>query len=765
MSNSSPENLLTVEEAIKTLESSGFSTTGYYTAAQTLIAAFRTAIDLSTLLSADYNEALRALSIANSTVDELTKMYLDLGEEKNALAGALSMYEGPHKVLASLRNAYVTALGEQNDYELDKHCESRGLRTIRVSQGEAVISQFETGELQEELSKRKSTILDGRFSQNAQLKNLTNEDLFAELSNRGCKGVMIDNMPLSPRSRDMFIEQYNEVRDKLDLPELVPLISDNSNMVRTGEHPFPGKATNLNKIILLLHYEMCPICSGELDTGYDCKQCGKEYGEWFKLLSQLDVTKPTPTASITFVEQPTGNSNFDSKYSTFVPSTTSLSLDQYQQNALITEAPVDEDRWQAALTPMLQNLIRTGAFLSQTNLDATKKFAAYGKMPDDLQIANIYKIKVFCSNIGKVIALRPVYRLLHGLVGIFTEVEELSSLINAAVDHAWDTTDEDADSILLSLEDFDIPNLKEELGDMFWYMALIADAAGFQLQECLELNELKLQKHRDKARYRTGKFTTDEAISRDTAAEREVFIGADFCSPGTKDYSAMWPASVVEDPPAQNLCPDCNAPLTGYEISGFGTAFSCLKCDETQEEVLSLFRSGLNKHVIGFTADVSTPDFSAHAGQWAFEDENGDYHGPFTTEDDAIAALKQYAAKNLAASHSFVDTSHDVCGYCGKTGHNINDCKERAGLAATPEKLEQEIVAVEVKAQTGIKPGDTVRSIRKSLRNYKFIVNRLGESNTALVSVDHVPTIGITGEPYALGEELSLSVDELVKVN
>ena len=68
------------------------------------------------------------------------------------------------------------------------------------------------------------------FSQNAQLKNLTNEDLFAELNHRGCKGVMIDSMPLSPRSRDMFIEQYNEVRDKLGLPELVPIASDNSNL-------------------------------------------------------------------------------------------------------------------------------------------------------------------------------------------------------------------------------------------------------------------------------------------------------------------------------------------------------------------------------------------------------------------------------------------------------------------------------------------------------------------------------------------------------
>lgn len=484
------------------------------------------------------------------------------------------------------------------------------------------------------------------FSQNAQLKNLTNEDLFAELNHRGCKGVMIDSMPLSPRSRDMFIEQYNEVKDRLGLPELAPV----------------------------------------------------------------------------------------------------LSLQQYQQNALITEAPVDEDRWDKAVSPMLQNLIRAGTFLSQTNLDATKKFAAYGKIPDDLQIANLSDISSFPPCTGKVIALRSTYRLLHGLVGIFTEIEELSSLISAAVDHAWDITDEDADSILLTLADFDIPNLKEELGDMFWYMSLIADAAGFKLQECLELNEQKLQE----LRYKTGKFTADEAINRSPQKEREIF----------------------EEPPAQNLCPDCNEPLTGYEISGFGTAFSCLKCDETQEEAVvevstetASFRSGQNKHVIGFIADVSTSDFSAHAGQWCFENENGDYHGPFTTEDDAIAALKQYAAKNFAISHSFIDTSHDVCGYCGKTGHNINDCKERAGLAATPEKLEQELVAVEVKAQTGIKPGDTVRSIRKSLRNYKFIVNRLEKGRTALVTVDYVPTIGLTGEPYILGEELSLSVDELVKVN
>lgn len=61
----------------------------------------------------------------------------------------------------------------------------------------------------------------------------------------------------------------------------------------------------------------------------------------------------------------------------------------------------------------------------------------------------------------------------------------------------------------------DLLNLKEECGDVLWYLSLLSDAAGFTLMEAMEANVRKLELRR------ATKNSTDLA-ARDLAGEREA---------------------------------------------------------------------------------------------------------------------------------------------------------------------------------------------------------------------------------------------------
>ena len=59
-------------------------------------------------------------------------------------------------------------------------------------------------------------------------------------------------------------------------------------------------------------------------------------------------------------------------------------------------------------------------------------------------------------------------------------------------------------------------NIKEELGDLMWGIALMCDTLGFTLEEVMTQNIAKL-----KARYPEG-YTDHAAIHRDVSAEQEA---------------------------------------------------------------------------------------------------------------------------------------------------------------------------------------------------------------------------------------------------
>lgn len=92
-------------------------------------------------------------------------------------------------------------------------------------------------------------------------------------------------------------------------------------------------------------------------------------------------------------------------------------------------------------------------------------------------------------------------RLIHALVGLCTEVGELQDQVKKHLFYG---------------KQLDLVNLKEESGDIFWYLALLCDILKVDPREILDTNIKKLQ-----TRY-PEKFSSDKALNRNLEAERKI---------------------------------------------------------------------------------------------------------------------------------------------------------------------------------------------------------------------------------------------------
>jgi NTP pyrophosphatase (non-canonical NTP hydrolase) len=92
-------------------------------------------------------------------------------------------------------------------------------------------------------------------------------------------------------------------------------------------------------------------------------------------------------------------------------------------------------------------------------------------------------------------------RILHGAMGLCTETGEVMDALKR---------------FFLYGKKLDFVNLQEECGDLFWYIALIADAVGFTFEDTFEKNIAKL-----KARY-PNRFTEFDALNRNLEKERKI---------------------------------------------------------------------------------------------------------------------------------------------------------------------------------------------------------------------------------------------------
>jgi len=133
-------------------------------------------------------------------------------------------------------------------------------------------------------------------------------------------------------------------------------------------------------------------------------------------------------------------------------------------------------------------------------LDKCKKALFYGKEPDfdyhiedDFDEDDLYQMEI------KLDVVHP--DILHGIIGVATEAGEMLEALALA---------------LLDQQEFDEVNLTEEMGDVFWYMAVLANRTGRPFSESMRINIAKLEK-----RY-PEKFTEELAINRDVEAERKL---------------------------------------------------------------------------------------------------------------------------------------------------------------------------------------------------------------------------------------------------
>jgi NTP pyrophosphatase (non-canonical NTP hydrolase) len=92
-------------------------------------------------------------------------------------------------------------------------------------------------------------------------------------------------------------------------------------------------------------------------------------------------------------------------------------------------------------------------------------------------------------------------RLTHAAFGLTTETGELVDNLKKHIFYG---------SVI------DIANIKEEVGDLMWYINIILDVFDWSLEEVLELNNSKLMK-----RY-GEKFSEECAIHRNLDEERKI---------------------------------------------------------------------------------------------------------------------------------------------------------------------------------------------------------------------------------------------------
>lgn len=92
-------------------------------------------------------------------------------------------------------------------------------------------------------------------------------------------------------------------------------------------------------------------------------------------------------------------------------------------------------------------------------------------------------------------------QLLHAAMGIVTEAGEVLDQLKKSFFYG---------------REIDEVNLKEELGDLFWYMAVMANSLNISFEEAMRINTEKLR-----ARY-SEKFSEEAALTRNLEAERKI---------------------------------------------------------------------------------------------------------------------------------------------------------------------------------------------------------------------------------------------------
>lgn len=159
---------------------------------------------------------------------------------------------------------------------------------------------------------------------------------------------------------------------------------------------------------------------------------------------------------------------------------------------------------QKALEAFLLDM-QTQSILS-SELDEAKKYFYYGKQSYLESLNEIeFESGELVEKTKERLQSKQMVDLVHGIVGIITESGELlENLITSIKEN----------------KEIDNVNLIEEMGDIFWYMALMANSINTNFEKIQLTNINKLKK-----RYPYG-FTDYDALNRDLTSERKNLEGS-----------------------------------------------------------------------------------------------------------------------------------------------------------------------------------------------------------------------------------------------
>lgn len=134
------------------------------------------------------------------------------------------------------------------------------------------------------------------------------------------------------------------------------------------------------------------------------------------------------------------------------------------------------------------------------NMDAIKKSMFYGKDYDIKFDQSLSTLEHLPGWIQQDVSNENGIDILHGIIGKITEVGELAEILLDVCDG----------------KRFDKINAIEEVGDGFWYDAILLNALESNFVQAQAMNIAKLR-----SRY-PEKFTEEKALSRNLKIEREI---------------------------------------------------------------------------------------------------------------------------------------------------------------------------------------------------------------------------------------------------
>ena len=189
---------------------------------------------------------------------------------------------------------------------------------------------------------------------------------------------------------------------------------------------------------------------------------------------------------------------------------------EYQKLAAVTESPVTPELKARVKSVHASMLGAMSLHLGSSNsVDVLKRNVYYGKRPTNSKdLAILEEMESRSKQVELLTDLPKIndwyVRFFHAMLGLHTEVGEL-----------WEALDK-LSELPPHVDDSGIKtNIKEELGDLCWYIALVCNAMEIGFEDVLESNIRKL----NEKRYKGKGFTEDSAVNRDLAAEAEALKG------------------------------------------------------------------------------------------------------------------------------------------------------------------------------------------------------------------------------------------------